>query len=263
MGSDLTLPPTPVAQNCGLSTPPCSLVTLGEHTGNPFPEFSPTAGVVTGFRIRTGAAASVTFRIVRFQTPNSATAGITGAGTGPTASLPGAGTFSFPAASLPIKVDETVGIDTSSVRANAAPPCDSGGGYSIVHPVLTDGGPFQPSDANSACELLVSATVEPSNAFKVGKLKLNKERGTGTIKVTLPGPGDLIVAGKNVQGKQAKAIGTKVKKAGAVTIKLKPVGRGRKKMRNTGKVASKLKLTFTPTGGTQSVRRKKVTLKKS
>ena len=84
--------------------------------------------------------------------------------------MPAAGTYSY-ATDIPIRAGDRVGIDTSLTRAFQALPCaSSDGGHEFTYfPVLTDGGPFQPGDANSICELLVNATVEPSNAFKVGK----------------------------------------------------------------------------------------------
>lgn len=90
----------------------------------------------------------------------------------------------------------------------------------------------------------------PSNAFTFGKLKLNKKKGTATLKVNLPGAGKLTAVDAKKKGPK------RVKKATAtsaametVTLKLKPTGAGEKTLEGKGKLRFKLRLAFTPTGG--------------
>ncbi|HEX5989090.1 MAG TPA: hypothetical protein VFY75_02595 [Solirubrobacterales bacterium] len=94
------------------------------------------------------------------------------------------------------------------------------------------------------------APAPPSNAFTFGKLKLNKKKGTATLKVNLPGAGKLTAV--DVKKKSPK----RVKKATAtsaapetVTLKLKPTGAGEKTLESKGKLQFKIRATFTPTGG--------------
>lgn len=256
VGSDLNKPTIAAAQTCAPEPSPCTKVVSFVTADNLYPAVSPATGTITAFTVKSGSADTMTFRVVKVGTDGQAS----GAGTGPTVTLPGAGTHTYPT-SLAIEAGDRIGIDSSLGRTFEALPCAGSGHTNIYYPVLANAGPFQVIEANSICETLVNATIEPSNVIKVKKLKRNTSLGTGTLKVIVPGPGDLIVAGKNVQAKQAKAIGTKVNAAGPVTLKVKPVGRGRKKMRNQGKLSSKLRFTYTPDGGAKAISNKKVKLK--
>lgn len=246
VGSDLSFAPGGTANACILSTPPCTMVLYDAHYGSAFPGVSPTAGSVTGFSIRSASADTVTFRLARLLKKNVAASG---AGTGPTVTLPAAGTYSYPA-SLPISVGDRVGIDTSLTRAFQGLPCATGDrGHEFTYsPVLVNGGPFQPGDANSICELLVNATVEPSNRFKVGRAgKLR--RGRALLPVKVPGPGKLKLKGNGVKSGKAK-----VKRAGKAKLSVRPTGGA------TGSL--KVKITFSPTGGVPRTKKPKLKLKR-
>jgi subtilisin-like proprotein convertase family protein len=102
----------------------------------------------------------------------------------------------------------------------------------------------------------------PVNTFRAGKPKLNKKKGTARLPVTVADSGQLTLRGKGVKSasaSKAKAV------AGPGTVKLpvRPKGKTRKKLNSTGKAAVKVKLTFTPTGGTPRTQTKKIKLKKT
>jgi Tol biopolymer transport system component len=101
----------------------------------------------------------------------------------------------------------------------------------------------------------VSKTV-PSNHFLLGKLRLNKKKGTATIAVSVPGAGSLALAGKGVKGAGAVA-----KAAGKLSLTIKAVAKAKKKLSETGKVKLSLKITFKPAGGSAATQATKVTLK--
>lgn len=115
-------------------------------------------------------------------------------------------------------------------------------------------------------------STPPPNAFSRGKLTLNKAKGTGKLAINVPGPGVL----KAVDARAATAAASAARKpkrikaasatpiaAGAVQIPLKPTGAGRKALKAKGKLPVKLRVTFTPTGGTASVRSFNLTLRLS
>jgi hypothetical protein len=270
VGSDLSLPSTSISDNCNLSTPPCSHVLFAVHTGNAFPRRSPTDGTIVSFGLKTGVLSGAnetdTFRLAQ---ENGDTPEMTGAGTGPTITVHQPGTYSFPA-SLPIKAGDYIGIDTPSTRAVAAPaPCGpppNTGGYFTYHPVLTNGGPFQPADANSVCELLINAVVAPSSKFSFGKLQRNVKLGIVFLTVEVPGPGKLTLSGRGV-AKQARApqgavISKSAKTAGSVKLEVKPKGAAKAKLNATGRATVRVKVTFTPIGGDPATQSVKVKLKK-
>lgn len=143
----------------------------------------------------------------------------------------------------------TVGVDLSAfvgqtVRLRLAEVDDLGLFRAGVDSVVT--GPVPPP-----APPLIPVPVSPSNAFTVGKLKLNKKDGTATLKVTLPGAGTLTATdAKKKSPKRIKKATVASAAAGTVTLKLKPTGAGKKALRNTGKLQFKAGLSFTPTGGT-------------
>ncbi len=103
-----------------------------------------------------------------------------------------------------------------------------------------------------------SAPPSPSSKFKLGKLKLNKKKGTATLSVTVPDAGQFTLSGKGVKKATRGA-------KGAVTLKLpvKAVGKAKKALLANGKLKVNLKLKFVPTGGTAAQKSKKATLKEN
>lgn len=93
-------------------------------------------------------------------------------------------------------------------------------------------------------------------AFAVGKVKLNKKKGTAKLTVKVGAPGKLVASGKKIKkgSKTAKA-------ASNVTISIVPKGRAVKALKETGKAKVKVKLAYTPTGGTTSTQNKSIQLK--
>ena len=96
----------------------------------------------------------------------------------------------------------------------------------------------------------------PSNAFTLGKPKLDTKKGTATLTAKVPGPGKLKLAGTNVAPESKTA-----KKAGKVKLKVKAHGAGARKLKQDGKVRLTAKVTYTPTGGTPKTVSKQLTLK--
>ena len=100
-----------------------------------------------------------------------------------------------------------------------------------------------------ACDIgaveLVPLIATPSNAFKFGRLKRNKARGTAILSVTVPGPGTIALAGKGIVAKPAKPIAA----AGVVKLQIKAKGRARRKLNRIGKAKVTAMVTYTPTGG--------------
>lgn len=90
------------------------------------------------------------------------------------------------------------------------------------------------------------AVVSPPlpSEIGIGKLKLNKKKGTGILLVTVSGPGDLTLTGKDVAKSSRSSHGSEVLK-----LAVKPVGKAKKHLRESGKAKLSLKLTFAPTAG--------------
>jgi hypothetical protein len=158
-GSDLSLPADSLASQCAPILPPCTALQFQVHDGNAFPATAPVAGLVTSFGIKSGAGETVTFRLGRVA-PASSNA--TGDGTGPTVSLKGPGTYSFPA-SLWVRAGDSVGLDFSSAASFTTQPyCYMRSHSWWYSPPLVDGAALRGAGANGVCEWLVNATFTPS-----------------------------------------------------------------------------------------------------
>lgn len=107
---------------------------------------------------------------------------------------------------------------------------------------------------------------QASNSFSFGGVKLNKNNGTATLTVDVPGAGNVALGGNGVvkQRPAAGASASKVTaKAGTVKLKVKAKGKKKAKLNQTGKAKVKAKVTFTPTGGVPATQTKKIKLKKT
>ena len=107
-----------------------------------------------------------------------------------------------------------------------------------------------------ACDIgafeLVPVIATPSNAFKFGKLKRNRAKGTAVLSVTVPGPGTIALAGKGIVAKPAKPVAA----AGIVKLQIKAKGKARRKLGRLGKAKVTARVTYTPTGGAANTQAK-------
>jgi hypothetical protein len=111
----------------------------------------------------------------------------------------------------------------------------------------------------------ITAVVAPTNTFGFGSVTRNKKRGTATLTVNVPNPGELALSGKGVKTQRAGrgAVASKtVTAAGTVELLIKAKGKKRRKLNKTGKVKVNPKVTYTPTGGDPSTQSKGLKLKK-
>lgn len=100
--------------------------------------------------------------------------------------------------------------------------------------------------------------IPPDNRLRVRNIIRNRRTGTGRMPVTLPGPGKVVLAGPKlkrvVRRVEAKA-----------TIRLQVRVRGKRNLRQLnrrGRIRPRLRVTYTPTGGTSRTRQRQVTLVK-
>lgn len=113
--------------------------------------------------------------------------------------------------------------------------------------------------AGSTCALTMDGPKSVTanfTAYKLGKVKLNRKKGTAKLTIRVGAPGGLVASGKKIK-KRSKT----VTKAGKATIAIVPKGKALKALANTGKVKVKVKLAYTPTGGSTAVQTKKIGLK--
>lgn len=162
--------------------------------------------------------------------------------------------------SIPVQSGDLIGLHVNGGNAAgfSATPSDTFG----TRLGLNDGQEGSFTVANGQ-RINVSAVFVPDNSISVGKTALNEKKGTATLNLTLPNPGELTGSGKGVKAASAgRAVISKSVAAGPAKLLIKAKGKQRKTLNETGKVKLKVKITYTPTGGDPRTQSLKVKLKK-
>jgi hypothetical protein len=95
----------------------------------------------------------------------------------------------------------------------------------------------------------ISAVFAPSNAAVVGTPTLNKKKGTATLNLTLPNPGQLTVSGRGLKASPASAaVGP-----GAAQLLIKATGKKKHRLRQRGRAKLSAEITYVPTNGEPGV----------
>jgi DNA-binding beta-propeller fold protein YncE len=104
------------------------------------------------------------------------------------------------------------------------------------------------------------AVASPSNAFRFGRVRVNRKKGIVLVDVLVPGPGSLgVKVGHRL--KVAAAV-PQPAAAGAVTVRLKAIHRGLRTLRRQGRLWGTLWATFTPASGSPNMQSKAIRLRK-
>jgi hypothetical protein len=143
--------------------------------------------------------------------------------------------------------------ESYTLRDRFESPCPGQEFFSI------SGGPFM-SDANF--DFVFAVFVKPSNAVTLGAITRNKKKGTATLPVNVPNPGELAGSGNGVKASSAGAVISKSVSAGQAQLLIKAKGKKKKQLNQKGKVKLNVAITYTPTGGDPSTQSVKVKLKK-
>lgn len=165
-------------------------------------------------------------------------------------------------ASIPVKPGDVLGFNNGSPVATSCGFPVMGESYLFRNGNLADG---ESGDFTSFAgfRLNISAEFEYSNAFTLGATTRNKKKGTATLNLTLPNPGELTASGNGVKASSAGATISKSVTEGAAQLLIKATGKKKKKLNQNGKVKLNVAVTYTPTGGDPSTQSIKVKLKKN
>jgi hypothetical protein len=107
------------------------------------------------------------------------------------------------------------------------------------------------------------STSQASNqvaVFAIGKVKLNKKKGTATVAVSVPGAGTLTLGGRLLVKQRTVRTATSV---GTVKLLVKPKGKAKKALSKKGKAKVQASISFLPSGAGVGSQVKKLTLKKT
>jgi hypothetical protein len=167
----------------------------------------------------------------------------------------------FPA-SIIARPGDLLGMNDNSVSPAASTACTFAGlaGDFVFFGSgnLADGasGPIASSVSNA--RLNISATAQPTNTFSLGGVTRYRNRGTASIDVSVPNPGEFTVSGRGVKSRS-----TTYAQPGGSLVLLAANGKKRRKLNRNGKVMVTPTFTYTPTGGEPASQSLTVRLKKN
>jgi hypothetical protein len=223
---------------------------------------SPVNGTVIAWRIR--STASATQQPIAFRVISPAAGGqFTGGGSSATVTPPDITGVSPFAAAIPIKIGDLLGLNygngTNEYFGISAGP-NSG---QLFNPILNSGSTRSPQN-NTTEQLLVNADIEPTSTFTA--TAKGKKGGKVKIDAQLPNPGTLQVGDKkdlaSVAAKRRLTGSTvQLTAPGAASLKVGATKSARSLLARKGKLFAKLKLVFTPVGGSPSSQVIRVKLK--
>ena len=158
---------------------------------------------------------------------------------------------------IPVLPGDVIGLHTSAAPTAChfnAP----GQSYLLRGGDLADGqeGTFGP---NTGEQLNVSALVAPDNRLTVHRVKRNKKRGLAKIKLGIPNPGELHLAGAGVSFRGARH---RAAPAGNLSLVVRAFGRAREKLLDAGKVRVVAQLSYVVAGVPGTFLPVKLTLRK-
>ena len=107
------------------------------------------------------------------------------------------------------------------------------------------------------CGVAVESLAVPANTFKLGKVKLNRRRGTAILTVPTSWPGRLTASGKGVRKASRRARGV-----GKVKLPIRARGKAKRKLNRTGRVRLRVRVTHFAAGGKARSRTKRIRLVK-
>lgn len=102
-----------------------------------------------------------------------------------------------------------------------------------------------------------AGSAQPSNQFRITKVKRDPRKGTAKLTVKLPGPGALTISGEKLK-KSKRTPGSAAK----VKLVVRPLGAGfARKLRRSGEANVRPRIRFLPDGGEARAKRKRVELR--
>jgi hypothetical protein len=254
-------PGNPPPATCIVS--PYDEISVAVGSGNSY--VMPATGVVTSWTTNAGSAPGQQLKMKVFRRVSGDTWMAIGHD-GPRNLTPsGTDGNTFPT-NVPVKAGDVLGLNDANASAGTPNACvfalpGSSLFESETTSDLADGqqGNFVgPSDSATN----VSATLVPDNTLRVGAVVRNKKKGTATLTVNVPNPGELSGSGNGATVASARAVTSKSVPAGPAQLRIKAKGKKKRMLNETGRVKLSVAITYRPTGGDPNTESVKVKLKK-
>jgi hypothetical protein len=262
IGSSLTGDPVANDPGCNAGVPctaaniliPSSSVASGGSLS------SPVNGTVTSWRASANTGNNLSLQVLRPPAsscvpvsgpcgfPFSGGATLTGIATSAPENWPGPGVSPSFATSLPIQEGDVIGLLNRNQNLIFA---GNGGGVIGVWyqgGPLADGSTRAPDTGGNSREVLVQATIEPTNTVTFGAVTLNKKKGTAKLRITVPNRGALGYS----SGEGVRVVGTVgLVDPGDFPLIVKATGKKLEKLTANGKVRVAFSVRFLPSQGTE------------
>jgi hypothetical protein len=220
---------------------------------------SPVNGTVTSWRANAntvGTNDNISLQVLR---PVSGTT-YTGIATSTPQSWPGPAISPAFSISLPIRIGDAIGLRNPNARLIYANTI----GAQVAAWYVLPGGPLGDGQTRAAdmtgnnTEALVQATVEPANSVTTGATANNKKKGTATVSISVPNPGQLSYSGTGVSVTGPASVAA----PGDVQLTVRATGKKAKKLKKKGKTGVSFGVTFTPKFGAAGITPEDLTLRK-
>jgi hypothetical protein len=156
------------------------------------------------------------------------------------------------------------GATQTELPSASSPVIDKGNSFSLTSDQRGVKRPIDfpaiPNAAGGDGSDIGAVELQPANAFKLGKLKRNKKKGTAKQVVILPLPdaGSVTIQGKGLKSKTRQV-------TGVAKVKLPVIAKGKKRkgLIASGKAKIKAKVTYNATGNVAQTLKRKLKLLKS
>ena len=228
---------------------------------------SPVSGTIVRWRITQATGGPFRLRVL---SPVGGTT-YTGAGTSEPRIPSSTATQTF-TTNLPISAGQSIGLDLTNASDEIGIAGAAGAGsasWGFWDPPLAAGETRAATPGVSDEEVGFNADVatKPPNAFSLGLLTRNKNRGIAFLEVNVPGPGMVDLTGSGVKTQRAgnEAVASRVVSAGTVSLRIATKRSKKRKLQNTGRVKVGVNVTYTPFGdlpGDPNVQSRRVKLVK-
>jgi hypothetical protein len=227
-----------------------------QSSGNPYAV--PAIGTITSWSTQTSASPGQVWTMKVYRKVSGTTYRVVGHD-GPKPLPPGQlNTFQT---NLPVMPGDLIGMNDNDSTTPVSTSCGyaaPGNTTSWHNGSLADGQSvaFTSNAPNSG--LNIEANFAADNRFSVGAVARNKKRGTATVTVDLPNPGQL----------SASAAGTKVTFTGAVSspgpaqLFVKAQGKKKRKLFRKGRAKVNVAIIYTPAGGDANTQHAKFKLRR-
>jgi hypothetical protein len=250
--------PTTPTTNC--SNTPVDWVQPTVVSGNSYEV--PATGTITSWSTRAAPDAGQNWTMKIYRRVSGSTYTVMGHD-GPRPLAAGLNTFTT---SIPVQSGDLLGMNSNSVSPLVSTTCTVAAPGNTAYFGFAgnpdDGEPATITGPVADRHLNISAVFEPTNTFSLGTLTRNRKKGTATLTVTLPNPGELTGSAAGVTVSAAGATTRKPVAAGTATLLVKATGKKKRKLRRKGRAKVKLVVTYTPTGGDPSSQTLKMKLRK-